>query len=150
MIDQNLQAHCRLRVALVVVSLLAFSGCEAGRRESAEAPTLSRLRIIAQMRDRFVAKMGKPPADDEEFREFVSSQPLKGLRPLGINSPEEVFVSERDGEAFTVVYGELGFDTLFAYESSGKAGKRYVVTAAGASAELDEQAFQQLAPGAVE
>jgi hypothetical protein len=127
----------RAVTGLFGLALLApLGGCGPDERNS---PTAARLRGIATYYlDLAFARNGKGPADEQELKKHLRRQERSDLASNGID-PQAIdstlFVSERDGEQFVVVYQQtitrVTADSapLIAYEKTGKGGKRLAVLA---------------------
>jgi hypothetical protein len=108
-----------------------------------------RVRVLTGIYNKVSRDLGRPPKDEQEFKDKVNSA---GLSPksLKVSSIEELFVSERDGQPFAIVYGSTpkGSDVVV-YEQTGVDGKRLVGHRIGMVEEVDEAKFQELvAPAA--
>ena len=74
------------------------------------------------------------------------------LADAKVDSVDQLFISERDGQPFVIFYlgqrpAEVAND-LFAYEQDGVDGKRLVAYGIGSFDEVDEQRFNELVPPA--
>lgn len=104
----------------------------------------------------------KAPADEQEFKEFISANLSEVHREiLGVSDPEKFFISPRDGKPFVVRYGATISSTptdpskasllngdVVAYEAEGKAGYRQVISSMGHFTELTLDELKQLIPDA--
>ena len=141
-----------LRVAAAI--LLATAGCRS-RVENVPAME-SNLRPLALFYGQFVGQhAGKPPADEEEFREYLDSLSAGELDAWGVEDVDRLFVSPRDGKPYVVLYGEdalkgprrFADSPVIAYEQVGMGGRRLVATALGAVEEVDQTMMKDLVPG---
>jgi hypothetical protein len=92
---------------------------------------------------------GRPPANEEEFRAFISSKGAAAVERLELKSADEILISERDGKPFVVVYGrpQKGMDPdIIAYEQEGVDGKRQVGRGTGLVELVDDAQFRELVP----
>lgn len=135
-------------VALGHVSL--FAGCRP--RAESKPREESSIKVLGLLYGQYIGQhMGRPPQDEQAFRAFVQKQEAF-LKQFHLESPDQVFRSERDGEPYTVVYGDLSkTGQLFggpvvAWEKKGVGGRRYVVNSLGAVKEVTEEEFKQLVP----
>src|SRR5262245_58654208 len=130
---------------LVLLALGAGAGCGSDELNS---PTAVRLRGLANLYlDCAVAKNGKGPANEQEFKKHLRSLPdfvvqMNGLDPGALDA---AFVSERDNEPLVIAYGVSisGMSgtsaPMVAHEKTGKNGKR-LVAFANAKVELADEA----------
>ena len=84
-----------------------------------------------------------------EFKKYLASQKGKMLDVLKVENPDELFVSERDGQPYVVGYGPTATGKprdVVAYEKEGVDGKRMVGYSTGVVVELDEQQFREAVP----
>lgn len=93
---------------------------------------------------------GQPPANEAQFKQFIEkNDAFLKQRQLDLAS---VFVSERDGKPYVVLYGppkgpyDLIGQPVVAYEQDGVNGKRFVANTMGAVEEVDEARFHHLVP----
>jgi hypothetical protein len=142
----------RLRPAsgLVLLVLAVLPGCGADELAS---PTAARLKGLATVYlDYAVPKNGKGPANEQVLRKHMRSLPDFVLRTNGVDPEalDALFVSERDGEPFVVLYGISisGMSgtkaPLLAHEKTGKGGKRLIVFANTKVELVDDARLQEL------
>lgn len=90
------------------------------------------------------------PRDDAAFKEFVQRVSPKKLERIGVDaaSVDQIFVSGRDGEPFTVRYGVRGAvkgsNEPVVFESTGVDGKRMVGFLNATQREVDADEYQRL------
>ena len=136
--------HC-LGALLVALTLV---GCGA-QSDVAQRQETTHLRSLVSLYRHAASTLGRPPADEVEFKDFIRNKAKAMVDALKIANVDELFVSERDGQPFVVLYGrrppEVAPD-LVAYERTGVAGKRYVGYSLGVVQEVDEQRFAELVP----
>ena len=95
----------------------------------------------------------KGPADEAEFKEFLSSYNPKKLSRIGIdpNAIDELFVNERDGQPFKIRYSvagsAMGSSEPVIFESVGVRGKRMVGFLNMMQREVDEAEYNDLWTG---
>jgi hypothetical protein len=134
------------------LALLAALGC--GASDERNSPTAARLRGIATYYlDLTFARNGQGPADESELKKHMRRQERSDLVSNGID-PQAIdstlFVSERDGEPFVVLYQQtitrVTADSapLVAYEKTGKDGKRLAVLANNKVHLVDEAGLEAL------
>jgi hypothetical protein len=122
---------------LSLVALIAAAGC--GSDDELKSPTAKRLRGIATYYlDLTFARNGAGPVSEQELKKHMRRQERSDLASNGID-PQSIdstlFVSERDGEPFVVLYGQsirqvtATTAPLVAHEKTGKDGKRLAVLA---------------------
>jgi hypothetical protein len=135
--------------ALFCVALLALT-CTSGCSESTvpnddDGEKLRQLTILyAQFA---VTNEDTGPADEAEFKQFISQRP-------GEIDIEPMFMSERDGQPFVILYGKKltnsygssGPPDVVIYEEVGVGGKRYLGAAGGEVGIVDEAKFKELVP----
>lgn len=96
-----------------------------------------------------VRELGRAPKNEQELKDFVAAKGDPFLKPLDLESPDQLFVSERDGEPFVIVYGQppKGMrGDLVAYEQTGVDGKRRVGYSLGIIEEVGEEDLREMAP----
>lgn len=148
-------------VVLSVVSLLGFavlslSGCgdanpEASAVTSANKTNLQRLANLYglhQLQNKY-----EGPADEAAFKEFIKNTDPRMLEPMGVDpgAVDELFVSERDGEPFSIRYnitsGPRGSSEPAVFEATGKNGKRMVGFLNMVQQEVDSSEYERLMAG---
>ena len=130
-------------------SLLAGCGGAGGSNVAKEK---SHLRILGRTYIGYITNKGRRPADEAEFKAYVQeSMGPPVLERYGINSVEELYVSERDGQPLVFLYGKQpqgDDDDVVGYEKTGVDGKRWVSFRLGNIEEVDETRFRELIPNA--
>jgi hypothetical protein len=124
---------------VVLVACLSTAGCLVGcgrgldsdaalaRVNSTNIQRLANLYLTFQMKNDW-----RGPADETEFKQFISSYNPKKLNRIGIDPAalDELFLNERDGEPFKIRYGvagsAMGSSQPVVFESVGVGGKRLV------------------------
>ena len=96
------------------------------------------------------------PADEQAFREYIGQLSKTVLEPMGVdpNAMDELFTSERDGQAFEIRYGvqgnSRGTHEAIVFESVGIAGKRMVGFTSSTHTEIvDETEYDGLLSGSL-
>ena len=93
------------------------------------------------------------PANEGEFKEFIRSYNPDKLARIGIDSSaiDELFISERDGQAFRIRYSvagsAMGSSEPVIFESVGVGGKRLVGFLNMVQREVDEAEYNDLWAG---
>lgn len=150
-----------LRTALATLLLglwLTTFGCGASQRQS-QPREESRLKPLAVFYGQFTGQhRGMAPASEAEFKEFLRTIPPEQLASFQVKDIDTLFVSERDGKPYVILYGNVSANRpagpagapVIAYEQQGVGGKRFVASSIGAVEEVDEARFKQWVPdGAV-
>jgi hypothetical protein len=132
---------------------LATLGCGDGQ-ESAEATQESNIKKLGVLYGRYMSRnRGQPPRNEADFRKFIDGLGDDFLKHLGATSADELFISERDGQPYVVVYGKLGprVDTvggpIAIYEQVGADGTRFVATDLTVETVTEEE-FRRAVPNA--
>jgi len=123
-------------------------GCS-GSTESARQRESSHLRALVTFFNYAATKLGHRPANEAELKSFIAANGAQTLETSHISNADELFVSERDGEPFVVLYGPAPSGPardVIAYERTGVGGHRLVAYSIGAIGEVDEQEFAGLIP----
>ncbi|MGQ9562695.1 MAG: hypothetical protein ACUVTH_04110 [Thermogutta sp.] len=138
---------CAGKLILLLV-LSVWIGCST--KTASKPMEESRLKPLALLYGQYTGQhMGKAPANEEVFRKFVSQQ-TSFLQQFKISDPSQLFISERDGKPYRVVYagetspGQLLGAPIVAWEQDGVNGKRFVGNTLGAVKEVSEEEFRQL------
>ncbi len=134
----------------------AFSGC--GRRNnpdeaiarvnSTNMQRLANLYMTYQMKNAW-----QGPADEAEFKKFISSYSPKKLTRIGIdpNAINELFVNERDGQPFKIRFSvagsAMGSSEPVIFESVGVNQRRMVGFLDMRQREVDEAEYHDLWAG---
>jgi hypothetical protein len=129
---------------LFLVAVMALAGC-AGESPAVSTGT-SHVRLLTMLYNKVSREQGRIPKDEQEFKDNLKSADLS-LESLKINSTDDLFVSERDGQPLVVVYGSVppGSDVVV-YEQTGVDGKRMIGHRIGMVEEVDEAKFKELVP----
>src|SRR6476659_3197912 len=128
--------------------MLAVIGCN-GAADQARQKEESHLRALVTVFNFAESKLGHRPANEAEFKAFIQANAKGLVESLHLGTIDELFVSERDGQPFVVLYGSAPKGEardVIAYEQNGVSGKRLVGYSIGAIAEVDENQFAKLAP----
>ncbi len=138
---------CLAAIAVCVLS----SGCGGSGRESQEREE-SNLKPLALLYGQFIGQhRGRPPANEEELKEFIRSTGSQQLASFGVTDPNSLFISSRDQKPYVVLYGvgaPLGAARVVAYEREGKGGTRFIANDLGEVQEVDEARFTEMVPAA--
>ena len=146
------------RIGFVVCFLIAgvFAGCGGGtdpdkaiaRVNETNIQRLANLYFTYQMKNAW-----QGPADEAEFKKFISSYDPKKLTRIGIDPSaiDELFVNERDGQPFKIRYSvagsAMGSSEPVIFESVGVDGKRVVGFLNMEQREVDEAEYNDLWAG---
>ena len=134
----------------LALALLAAPGCGSDELSS---PTAAKLRGLATLYlDYAVSNHGSGPASEQVLKKHARGLPDFVVRANGVDPEalDAVFVSERDGEPFVVLYqirlGRISGTqaALIAHEKTGKNGKRLVVFANAKVEHVDDARLQEL------
>ena len=126
MIRQRLQT-CVVTILLGVVA--ATAGCTGdGTSADARDQKNSRLGFLVKLHTYAIKQLRHPPRSECEFKEFVAKQDASMFERMNVASADELFVSDRDGKPYVVIYGKppVGAVGIVAYESEGVDGVREV------------------------
>ena len=134
-------------VRFLAVIVAATVGCSASKNPSATEET-SHLRLLTNVIARSSRELGRDAANEQELKTAIDKM---GLSPqaMKVASIDELFVSERDGQPFVIVYGPSPHGVA-AYEQTVVYGKRQVGFKLGNIEEVDEARFQELIPAVQE
>lgn len=138
-------------LASVLASVILWAGCAPQTQSKKQQE--SRLKPLSLLYGQYMGQhRGQPPKNEEEFKNFVQAQ-KSFLNQFGITDAATLFISERDGQPYVVIYGQpkgpaaLSGQPVIAYEKVGVEGKRFVASQLGAVEEVDEARFKELVPG---
>jgi hypothetical protein len=134
----------------LAVLALAAAGCGGDELNS---PTAIKLKGLANyFLDYAASQGGKGPPNEQALKKHLRSFPADVLHANGVDPAaiDGLFVSDRDGEPFVVLYGTgIGRISgtsapLVAHEKTGKNGKRLVVFANTKVELADDARLQEL------
>ena len=131
--------------APLVVAILA--GCGGGSGSAANrSKEISHVGAITTLYFRAASLLGKNPENEQEFKEVIAKDNIDpGV--LGVDSTDELFISDRDGQPLIINYGQaLGGQGVVAYEQMGVDGVRLVGFKNGQIEEADAARFAKLVP----
>jgi hypothetical protein len=141
----------RLRSLLCLALLIVvIPGCGSDELDS---PTATKLRTISNLYLNYaIGKNGQGPESEEVFKKYLRGLSDDILGPAGVNRKEldSLFVSERDGEPFVIVYGQKitkisgNSGSVIAHEKTGKGGRRLVSLSNTKVEHVDEAGLQNL------
>lgn len=143
--------HWKLGLLLLATVLVGCTSQEVKRTQEAENSHLRwLLRLYALASDQ---AQGRPPKSEESFKQFISGMDAGArdrlLAGAGVSSTDELFVSERDGQPYVIIYGKPARKMdggIVAYEQQGVNGLRFVGRRVGAVEEVDDQQFKVMVP----
>ena len=135
-----------MRALGFVVTLFALLvGC-AGESTPEDPVSASRLNILSDAFYRYQTLNRKLPENEQQIRQLLEQQ-MDHLSDSGIGSVDEVFVSERDGQPYTVLFGKDVIEhdgrVMIAYEQTGVEGKRLVAFRGGIE-EMDDMVLREI------
>jgi len=137
--------------ALLYFLLTIATGCGGEVANDDAVPDDSRIKQLTTL---YAVSMnsqgGRPPADEAEFKEFVTKSGEELIKSAGVNAVDELFVSPRDNEPYVVLYGNeaarLINQGIVMHERTGVGGRRLVGYRGGFVNELDDAEFRKLVP----
>ena len=140
-------------ILFVCCSIIALVGCKSENKPLKEAS--SHLRPLAVLYGKYLSQnMGKPPADEKAFRDFIQAMPPAELDSYDAKSVDSLFISTRDQKPYVLIFTPAagppmpGVASVVAYEQVGVGGKRYIATSLGEVKEITLAELQQLVPSA--
>ncbi len=143
--------HLLHRVSICLVALLTI-GCRSPDGMNNASPDDSRIKELTTTYAMYMnLKGGRPPANEADFKAFISESGDAPLKSAGVGTVEELFVSPRDNELYVIAYGSEAAKRIsqggaVIYERNGKDGRRLVGNRGGFVDELDEAEFRRLVP----
>lgn len=152
--NQKTSGYLALMLILLVnVSLILGCGGADSQSMIAEANDTNIKRVatlysLYQLRNKL-----KGPKTEEDLKSFVQSQDPERLRLANIDATniDELFTSDRDGQAFTIRYGVntkvRGPSLPVVFETEGVDGKRQVGFTDGAMQEVDSNLYDEMFSG---
>jgi hypothetical protein len=138
-------ARGRLAQIVAALAFCAAIGAGCSLNDELNCPTAQRMHTLAHVYFDFIAANRNGPRDLDQLQAH-----LKTMEPFVLgtddveSAAEELFVSDRDGEALVIRYGLDGgivgqsLRVPIAYESLGLNGRRLVVFLDGSVKSLDE------------
>ncbi|ASV72704.1 hypothetical protein THTE_0102 [Thermogutta terrifontis] len=137
-----------LAAGIALIAGFAQSGCFT--RTASKPREESTIKVLGLLYGQYMGQhMGKAPPSEQAFREFVQKQ-TAFLQQFHVENVDELFRSARDGEPYTVVYGDLSQAgqllgaPVIAWEKKGVNGRRYVVNTLGSVKEVTDEEFAKL------
>jgi hypothetical protein len=128
---------------LLPVFVAVSAGC-LNKDESIKQGETSHVRLLTSLHAMASAKLGHVPHDEQEFKQTIAKLPVS-LEKLRVDSIDELFVSERDGQPLVVVYGSTPTASdIVVYEQTGLKGKRQIGHRIGMVEEVDEAQYKDL------
>src|SRR5688572_11732194 len=88
--------------AFIALSIIAVAGCSS--ESSSVAGKIPRVQSLTSVYNRVARELGRPPKDEQEFKEKVKNSDIN-LEALNVGTVDELFISDRDGQPLGVVYG---------------------------------------------
>jgi len=126
--------------------ICAASGCGGGGNSEVRKQGFSHVRLLTSLHTRVTSTLGRYPKDEAEFKAALAQNNLSP-EALKVNSIDELFISERDGQPLVVVYGQppAGTDVVV-YEQTGVDGLRQIGRRIGIIEEVDAARFAEIVP----
>lgn len=133
-------------LGIAVTACVLTTGCGGGGGPAVEA---KHLRTLVSFYNYAASSRGRAPANEQEFKQFISENGSTAMERLKIESVDAMFVSERDGQPFTVLYGKRPKEVspeVVAFEKTGVDGTRQVGLRLGMIEDADAARFNELVP----
>src|SRR5882724_6516279 len=92
-------------IGWLAVIASAASGCHSNAGSGTNKQESSRLKPFVVLYTAATTALHHPPKNEAEFKNFIAGQKGKMLDMLHIQNPDELFISERDGQPYVVLYG---------------------------------------------
>jgi hypothetical protein len=143
--------HLLHRVSICLIGMLTI-GCGSRDGMSNASPDDSRIKELTTTYAMYMNLKGaRPPANEADFKAFISESGDALLKSAEVGTVDELFVSPRDNEPYVIAYGSeaakmLSRGGVVIYERSGKDGRRLVGNRGGFVNELDDAEFRRLVP----
>jgi hypothetical protein len=123
--------------------VVASAGC-ARQAESSQKLEKSHVRSLTRLHALATSMLGHTPRDEKELKHAITILSVKPEK-MGVNSFDELFVSERDGKPLVLIYDSPPKDSdILVYEQIGVNGKRMVGYRIGMVEEVDDAQFKNL------
>lgn len=138
-ISRAIRSGARLVAILLAVAAL---GCNSDEVVTELPENHGKLRGVSMLYSRAATQLGRAPKTREDL--------LAPLAGKGVENPEDLLKSSRDGEFFEVVWGldlvgkDRGYSGPIAFEKTGVDGKREFVNARRQISEANQAEFEQL------
>ena len=136
------------RTCLAVLAILPLIvGCGPSGPSDGDVDS-SQLQQLARWYGNFpTVNRGRMPGDEAQLKAHITQHAGDSVA-----SVDDLFVSERDGQPYVMLYGKdaanPGNGGVVGYEALGVEGKRFVGFRSGEVQELDEARIRQLVPQA--
>ncbi len=137
-------------LALLSLVTLGCGGGSGGRDLLAKANKTNLDRICTLYFQYQLGNQGAGPADEATFRSFISGRPGRQLELIGMdpNNIDDVFLSDRDGEGFEILWGVKGGErdpqVAIVAEKTGVDGMRMIGYNKKPHREVDDAEYQRL------
>lgn len=147
-----------LKMLALALLALGFSGCGSNKaNELLAANNDTNIKRLGSLYGFFHLKnQFRGPKNEDEFKKFISEQQPSRLALVGVSVSklDELFVSERDKQAFSIRYGVdtklRGAALPVIFEAKGVEGKRQVAFTNGHMQEVDPTQYEELRSGKVD
>jgi hypothetical protein len=139
---------CQVGMGLAVLIPLV-SGCRQGVPYREQPSAEARVQKLAALCSAYAVQQKRKPASIDELKAWAKKLDKTEQARLGIEDPENAFVSPRDNEPYVLVKSAgSGPGDVLAYERTGAGGKHYIVTPMGSAFELDKAELKRRVPSA--
>jgi hypothetical protein len=130
-----------------VIALAGGCGPTVPYREQPSAE--ARIQKLAALCSTYALRQKKKPSSIEDLRDWAKRLDKTELARLGLEDPENAFISPRDNQPYVLVKSPgSGPGDVLAYEKMGAGGKHYIVTPMGSAFELDDTELKRRVPSA--
>ena len=130
----------------IALFLSLVSGCGGGK-STIESTNEVRLNALVQIWSKHQAvNSGQVPESLEAFKAFANER-AKSMVPDDVDGPDDLFVSDTDGQPFVTMFGKEQWKhegaKVFAHEAAATDGKIWIATSAG-TRQIEEEEFEKL------
>lgn len=133
----------RLAALFLTLGVVVDSGCAKSASSSTKLQG-SHVRVLTNLYSLATRTLGRVPRDADEFKQTIAKLDVN-LKKYKVNSIDELFISERDGQPLIVAYGPDGAKSdVVVYEQNGVDRKRMVGHRSGMLEEVDEAELKNL------
>lgn len=134
---------CKRMGWCLAVLLAGCSSAPINDTPSPQAPVL----ILARLYGEFRVMQNKPPANEEELKQYLATKGEAFLAGMGVKSADELFRSPRDHQSLVIIYNsnagaEENYPPIMA-ERVGVDGLHWAANEFGSISELNETDFKK-------
>lgn len=127
---------------LATAFVVREAGCNLRHNSKNSAP--NHVGAVSALYQLSKSKLGHAPSDEKEFKKAIQTVSVKPQN-FKVDSFDELFISERDGQPLTIMYGQAAANSNFIVsEQAGVNGKRMVGLRTGIVEEMDEAQYKAL------